>query len=156
MVWDFGGLPHIRDLWPFYSKQVLANVIVFVVNANECIMRLREAKRVLHWVLENPFLQRAELMIVVNKRPKPSKGAPETLVFVEYSLKKSQFIDLLKLKPESNGEEFRDRKIKRLKQFFSGEVVDNIYEFDVNDNNQSNIFFEEVAKRIKNKEEKLS
>jgi len=57
MVWDFGGTPQIREFWPFYSSQVLASVVVFVINANECIMRLREAKRVLHWMLEDPYLQ---------------------------------------------------------------------------------------------------
>ena len=72
-VWDFGGSARVREFWPFYTKQVNPKVIVFVLNGNECIMRLKEAQRVLHWVLDDPYVDGAELMIVVNTRPKPKQ-----------------------------------------------------------------------------------
>jgi ADP-ribosylation factor family len=151
MVWDFGGSTHIRELWPFYTSQVLANIVVFVINANECVMRLREAKRTLHWILADPFLRQAELMIVFNKRQKPTK-ALQDLVFVDNSLNKQQLIELLGLRPKSTGDKYRSEKIERLNGFFSKGVEQAIWEFDVDEEARCHKFFEEIASRIKVKE----
>ena len=55
-AWDFGGSSQMREFWPFYTSQVYVSVIVFVLQANECVMRHREAQRVLHWLLSDPYV----------------------------------------------------------------------------------------------------
>ena len=50
-VWDIGGHPQNREFWPNYVENIPASVIIYVVNANECIERLRESKRLLHTLM---------------------------------------------------------------------------------------------------------
>ena len=119
-IWDIGGSARVREFWPFYTKQINPKVIVFVLNGNECIMRLREAQRVLHWVMADPFVENSELMIVVNTRPNPAKlkqeknkedeggkkqkatkeDSKDKDIWVEYDLTTQQLIKLLKLCPK--------------------------------------------------------
>jgi hypothetical protein len=75
-------------------------------------MRHREAQRVLHWLLYDPYIQKAELMVVVNtkhKRQRNTKedGGEEQQVYIDYVLKKEDMIKLLKLHPKN--EQKRER-----------------------------------------------
>ena len=81
----------MREFWSFYTSQIFASIVVFVININERIERLREVQRVLHWMLDDPSLEESKLLIVINcKKPEP-----------EYLLKKDQLITLLKLNPKN-------------------------------------------------------
>ena len=108
---------------------MLVSTVVFVINMHENILRLRESQRVLHWVLQDPYLQNAQLMIVFNK-PKGHEL---------YALKKEQLIKLLKLDPADEGTR------KEIGKFFGKEMPNRLKEFDVDDEAKCKLFFNELA-----------
>ena len=72
-LWDVGGLPKIRHLWPHYY--VNNDAVIFVVDSSDQV-RLPEAKKELAMVLEDKRLNKAVLLVLGNKQDMP--GAVST------------------------------------------------------------------------------
>ena len=65
-VWDIGGHPQNREFWTNYVNNISASVIIYVVNANECIERLRESKKALHTLMMEPTISNINLIVIFN------------------------------------------------------------------------------------------
>ena len=109
-VWDVGGHPQNREFWTNYVNNISASVIIYVVNANECIERLRESKRLLHTLMTEPATANANLIVVFNSTLKPKTSSE---IWNDQPFKQKQLEKVFKLE-----------KLKQLKRTF---------EFDVND-----------------------
>ena len=72
-LWDLGGLPKIRHLWPHYYAN--NDAVIFVVDSSDQV-RLPEAKKELTMVLEDNRLNKAILLVLSNKQDMP--GAVST------------------------------------------------------------------------------
>ena len=72
-LWDVGGLPKIRHLWPHYYAN--NDAVIFVVDSQDQV-RLLEAKKELVMVLEDNRLNMAVLLVLSNKQDMP--GAVST------------------------------------------------------------------------------
>ena len=72
-LWDVGGLPKIRHLWPHYYAN--NDAVIFVVDSQDQV-RLPEAKKELAMVLEDKRLNKAVLLVLSNKQDMP--GAVST------------------------------------------------------------------------------
>lgn len=68
-VWDISGNPLLRKNWSLYIKNIPVSGILYLVNVSEDIERLRESKKMLHRVLNEPALQDAVLVVVYNNKP---------------------------------------------------------------------------------------
>ena len=73
-LWDVGGLPKIRHLWPHYYAN--NDAVIFVVDSSDQV-RLPEATKELAMVLEDKRLNKAVLLVLSNKQDMP--GAVSTV-----------------------------------------------------------------------------
>jgi len=55
-VWDISGNPLLRKNWALYIKNIPVSGVIYVVNVSEDIERLRESKKLLHRILNEPAL----------------------------------------------------------------------------------------------------
>ena len=92
-VWDIGGDPQNREFWTYYVNNIKASVIIYVVNANECIERLRESQRVLHTLMTEPNIANASLVVVFNS----TLSKYSNMIWVEQPFKKEQLVEVFKL-----------------------------------------------------------
>ena len=129
-VWDIGGHPQNREFWTYYVNNIKASVIIYVVNANECIERLRESKLVLHTLMTEPNIANAQLIVIFNS----TISKYSNMIWVEQPFKKEQLVEVFKL--------------SKLKQFKKS------YEFDVNDQEKCNNMFDYVSSVLKQQQMK--
>ena len=73
-LWDVGGLPKFRHLWPHYYAN--NDAVIFVVDSQDQV-RLPEATKELAMVLEDKRLNKAVLLVLSNKQDMP--GAVSTV-----------------------------------------------------------------------------
>ena len=55
-VWDLSGCPQLRRNWKLYIKNIPVQGIIYVINVNEDIERLKESKNELHKIMNEPVL----------------------------------------------------------------------------------------------------
>ena len=65
-VWDISGDPLLRSYWFNYINNIYAYVVIYVINVNEPIERLRENKRVLQSLMKEYRLQESNLVVIFN------------------------------------------------------------------------------------------
>ncbi|CEO96245.1 hypothetical protein PBRA_004916 [Plasmodiophora brassicae] len=74
VVWDLGGSPRFREMWPRYVRG--AHVVVFVVDsANAGEMSI--AKQELHAIMSHPRMKHIPVLVMANKSDLPHASAPE-------------------------------------------------------------------------------
>mmetsp|Transcript_6654 Transcript_6654/g.11623 ORF Transcript_6654/g.11623 Transcript_6654/m.11623 type:complete len:247 (+) Transcript_6654:65-805(+) len=84
-VWDIPGNEHMKRMWPMFYKYIRISAVIFVVDASlpeqgqvpEKIAMMDEARRQMHFLLNEDELRRAAFILVLNtKKPveeRPSK-----------------------------------------------------------------------------------
>ncbi|KAH8293746.1 hypothetical protein KR054_003800 [Drosophila jambulina] len=76
-LWDINGELKNRQLWPNYYQK--ARILIFVIDSKDAV-RLSEARCVLCDVLLHEELNKAELLIVSNKKDIPGSLSMSTIV----------------------------------------------------------------------------
>ena len=67
-LWDIGGSLSQRSLWPMYLKSIQSQIIIYMVNVNDSIERLRASKNLLLSLLSEVELRDVKLLLLLNKR----------------------------------------------------------------------------------------
>ena len=68
-VWDLGGQPALRRLWPHYLESGGVHGVVFVVDGSQAFKE--EEKIELRNIVLNNFLKGVPLLLLANKRDLP-------------------------------------------------------------------------------------
>mmetsp|Transcript_42211 Transcript_42211/g.30385 ORF Transcript_42211/g.30385 Transcript_42211/m.30385 type:complete len:134 (-) Transcript_42211:297-698(-) len=71
--WDFTGDPLLREFWNQFLNNIPFELIIYVVNCNESVERLKESKKTLNWLMQSVALSDSDLVIVFNI----SQNSPE-------------------------------------------------------------------------------
>ena len=125
-VWDIGGHSQNREFWTNYVNNISTSVIIYVVNANECIERLRESKQLLHNLMAEQVIEDVTLLVVFNT-----------------TLKAKNHMDVWQDQPFKLAQLQKVFKLDKIKQFQKA------FEFDVTDQEQCTIMFDFVSLMLK-------
>lgn len=92
-LWDLGGSPRMRYLWPHYYDNT--NAIIFVIDAND-ESKFEDAKNCLNIILSVDSLQKVPLLFLINKTDLGDITVPRIAdIFNLYAIKNREWLTQL-------------------------------------------------------------